>query len=174
MALGRYHRHHVLREQLLSDTLAGLPLVHKRMRQRRLGRHLAWAHTASKTGRSCQGPAVRTHATPSLATASLDLGGPAAPRAAQSLCGLAAVFLTPLRRAGGPAQPSHRSRWAGLGGRPLLGGAPRATARGRTLPSGARGCRRRPHDQNRRGGRARGRLRCTADRAAPGDYQRGI
>ena len=40
MALGRYHWHHVLREELLADARAVIPLVHHRMRQRWLGRPL--------------------------------------------------------------------------------------------------------------------------------------
>ena len=40
MALWRYHRHDVLRDELLSDASAVIPLVHDRMGQRMLRRHL--------------------------------------------------------------------------------------------------------------------------------------
>src|SRR5262245_61155925 len=40
IALGRYHRHDVLCNELLSDAIAVLPLVHHRMGQRWLWRHL--------------------------------------------------------------------------------------------------------------------------------------
>src|SRR5262249_52406835 len=40
IALGRYHRHDVLRDELLSDAITVIPPVHYRMGQRMLRRHL--------------------------------------------------------------------------------------------------------------------------------------
>src|SRR5215475_2558288 len=40
IALWRYHRHDVLRDELLSDAIPVIPLVHYRMGQRMLRRHL--------------------------------------------------------------------------------------------------------------------------------------
>jgi hypothetical protein len=91
-----------------------------------------------------------------IATARLDFGGQTAPRAAQSLCGGATVFLTRQPHADAHARWSHRERGDVSGGTPPLGGAPRAGARYRAVPSGESGCTPRPSAHNPLGGRARG------------------
>jgi len=79
-------------DELLSDALTVIPLVHNGMRQRRLGRHLR--QHGLKDGAFMTLPCRQDdrNAGAFIATASMDFGGPAAPRAAQSLCGLPAVF----------------------------------------------------------------------------------
>ena len=92
IALGRYHRHNVLCQELLTDVIAVIALVHNRMGQRGLGRHLG--EPRLKDGALMTVPCGQDdcHAGAFIATARMDCGGPAAPRAAQSLGGLPAVF----------------------------------------------------------------------------------
>ena len=79
-------------DKVLSDVMAIIGLVHNGMGQRWLWRHLrehGLKHGTLMTlpcGQDdCDGGAF-------IATARMDFGGPAAPRAAQSLCGVPAVF----------------------------------------------------------------------------------
>ena len=92
IALGRYHRHDVMRHELRSDAIAVLSLVHNRMGQRWLWRHLGEHRLKDGTLMTvaCREDDGDTSAF--IATAGMDFGGPATPRAAQSLCGVAAVF----------------------------------------------------------------------------------
>jgi hypothetical protein len=92
IALWRYHRHDVLRDELLSDAIAVIPLVHNRMGQRRLRRHLREHGLKDRTLMTVPCGQDDRDARAFIATAGMDFGGPAAPRAAQSLCGVAAVF----------------------------------------------------------------------------------
>src|SRR5215475_15012482 len=113
IALGRYHRHDVMRHELRSDAIAVISLVHNRMGQRWLWRHLGEHRLKDGTLMTL---ACREHygdARAFIVTAGMDFGGPAAPRAAQSLCGVAAVFLTRPRHADGRGPSSHRERAAG-------------------------------------------------------------
>jgi hypothetical protein len=93
IALGRSHRHEVMRDELRSDALAVLPLVPHRLGQRMLRRHLRAHGLQDRTLRTVPRRADEGDARACIAPAGRDGGGPAAPRAAQSLCGWAAVFL---------------------------------------------------------------------------------
>jgi hypothetical protein len=92
IALGRYHWHNVLRDEVRSDAIAVIPFVHNGMRQRRLGRHLR--QHGFKDGTLMTVPCREDYgdAGAFIATAGMDFGGPTAPRAAQSLCGVSTVF----------------------------------------------------------------------------------
>jgi len=92
MALWRYHRHDVLRHEWLSDAIAVIPLVHNRMGQRRLRRHLREHGLKDRTLMTVPRREDYGDASAFIATAGMDFGGPAAPRAAQSLGGVATVF----------------------------------------------------------------------------------
>ena len=92
MALGRYHRHDVRRDELLSDAIAVLPLVHHRMGQRMLRRPLREHGLTDRTLMTVPRREDESAARAFSATAGMDVGRQAAPRAAQSLCGLATVF----------------------------------------------------------------------------------
>jgi len=92
MALGRYHRHDVMRHALRSDAIAVISLVHHRLGQRWLWRPLGEHRRKDGTRMTvaCREDDGDTRAC--IATAGMACGGPAAPRAAQSLCGVAAVL----------------------------------------------------------------------------------
>src|SRR2546423_2564929 len=92
VALWRYHRHEALLCEARSDLLTVISLVHNGMCQPRGLRHLGQhglqdgALMPLTLGEHQSDTDVFTY------TASMDFGGQAASRAAQSLCGLAAVF----------------------------------------------------------------------------------
>jgi hypothetical protein len=92
IALGRYHGHHVLREELLANASTVLPLVHYRMCQRRLGRHLRQHRCKDRTLMTVPCGQDDRDAGPFIATAGMDFSGEAAPRTAQSLCRVPSVF----------------------------------------------------------------------------------
>ncbi len=92
MALWRDHRHDVLRDELLSDAIAVIPLVHDRMSQRLLRRHLREHGLKDRTRMTVPRREDEGDASAFIATAGMDFGRQAAPRAAQSLGGLATVF----------------------------------------------------------------------------------
>ena len=81
-----------MRDEVLSDAITVIALVHNRMGQRWLGRHLRQHGLKDGTFMTvpCRQDNCNTGAF--IATAGMDFGRQAAPRAAQSLCGLAAVF----------------------------------------------------------------------------------
>jgi hypothetical protein len=79
-------------EELCSNARAVLPFIPKGMEQRRHGRHLR--HHRLKAGTLMTMACRQDHrdAGAFIATARMDFGRQAAPRAAQSLCGVSAVF----------------------------------------------------------------------------------
>src|SRR5215831_1677369 len=91
IALGRYHRHDVMRHELLSDAIAVLPLVHHGMGQRWLWRHLGEHRLKDGTLMTVACREDSSDTRTFIATAGMDFGGPAAPRAAQNLGGVPAV-----------------------------------------------------------------------------------
>src|SRR5262245_11875882 len=101
------------------------------MGQRRLGRHLRTHRRKAGTLMTVPDLEDDGDASAFIATTGMDFGGEAAPRAAQSLCGVATVFLTPPRRADGRARSWHRQRGGVSGESPPPGGVPRAGARAR-------------------------------------------
>jgi len=92
MALGRYHRHAGMRDARLSDAITVIPLVHDRMGQRPLRRPLREHGRKDRTRMPVPRREDEGDARAFIATAGMDLGRPAAPRAAPSLGGLATVF----------------------------------------------------------------------------------
>jgi hypothetical protein len=92
IALGWYHRHNVLRDEVRSDAIAVIAFVHNGMRQRRLGRHLRQHGLKGGTLMTVPGREDYRDAGAFIATAGVDFGRPAAPRAAQSLGGVSTVF----------------------------------------------------------------------------------
>src|SRR5262249_46618765 len=92
IALGRYHRHDVMRHERRSAASAVIALVPNRMGQRWLWRHLGEHRLNDGTLMTVARRKDDGDTRACMATASMDGGGPAAPRAAQSLCGVAAVF----------------------------------------------------------------------------------
>ena len=92
IALGRYDRHDVMRDEVLSDALAVIPFIHNGMRQRRRRRHLGKHRLKSGTLMAMPCRQDDCDAGAFITTADMDFGGPPAPRAAQSLCGVPAVF----------------------------------------------------------------------------------
>jgi hypothetical protein len=92
VALRRYHRHQALRCEVRSDLITVIRFVHDGMRQLRCLRHLGQyglqdgALMPLPLGEHQSDTGVFAY------TASMDFGGQAASRAAQSLCGLPAVF----------------------------------------------------------------------------------
>ena len=92
MALWRYHRHDVMRNEVLSDAIAVVPLVHDRMGQRLRRRHLREHGLKDRTLMPMPRREDEGDASAFIATAGMDCGRQAAPRAAQSLGGLATVF----------------------------------------------------------------------------------
>jgi hypothetical protein len=81
-----------MRNELLSDAIAVIPLVHNRMGQRWLWWHLGEHRRKDGTLMTLACREDYGDASAFIATAGMDFGGPAAPRAAQSLCSVAAVF----------------------------------------------------------------------------------
>jgi hypothetical protein len=92
IAPGRYDRHHIMRDEVRSNGIAIIALVHNRMRQRLRRRHLrkhglkGWTFMALAS-REDEGDTGTF-----ITTAGMNFGRQTAPRAAQSLCGLSAVF----------------------------------------------------------------------------------
>jgi hypothetical protein len=93
VALWGYDRHEVMRDEGLAAAVAVLPLVHHRLR--------AWRRRRPRRRHGRQDGTLLTvpcreddrDAGALVATARLAVGGPTAPSAAQSLCGLAPGFL---------------------------------------------------------------------------------
>ena len=81
-----------MRNELLSDAIAVIPLVHNRMGQRWLWRHLGEHRLKDWTLMTVACRENYGDARAFIATAGMDFGRQATPRAAQSLCGLPAVF----------------------------------------------------------------------------------
>jgi hypothetical protein len=92
IALGRYHRHDGMGDELLSDAIAVIPLVHDRMGQRMLRGHLREHGLKDRTLMTGPRREDEGDARAFIAPAGMDFGRQAAPRAPQSLCGLATVF----------------------------------------------------------------------------------
>jgi hypothetical protein len=92
IALGRYHRPNVLREEGLAEAMAVIPCIPNRMGQRGRGRPLR--HHRLKDGGLMPVPCREDYRAPGafIATAGMDVGGEASPRTAQSLCGVSPVF----------------------------------------------------------------------------------
>jgi len=81
-----------MHEEVFSDAMAVIPLIHNGMGHRRRVRHL---RKHGLKGRALMALPCRQHyrdAGAFIVTAGMDFGGQAAARAAQSLCGVAAVF----------------------------------------------------------------------------------
>src|SRR5215468_7518734 len=83
-----------MRDEVLSDATPVLPLVHNRMGERWLGRHRRPHGRKDGTCMTVPGRQDTCNAGAFIATAGMACGRQAAPRAAQSLCGLPAVFFT--------------------------------------------------------------------------------
>lgn len=81
-----------MRDELLADAITVIPLVHDRMGQRRLRRHLREHGLKDRTLMTVPRREDEGDARAFIATAGMDFGRQAAPRAAQSLCGVATVF----------------------------------------------------------------------------------
>ena len=81
-----------MRNAVLSDAIAVVPLVHYRMGQRMLRRHLREHGLKDRTLMTMPRREDEGDASAFIATAGMDFGRQAAPRAAQSLGGLATVF----------------------------------------------------------------------------------
>jgi len=81
-----------MRDEVLSDVITVIPLVHNGMGQRRPRRHLGKHGLKDGTFMTvpCRQDDRNTGAF--IATAGMDFRRQAAPRAAQSLCGLPTVF----------------------------------------------------------------------------------
>jgi hypothetical protein len=92
VALWRDHRDHILLEEVLSDAITIIPLVHDGRGERRVRRHLG--EHGRKDGTLMTVPCRQDErdARALIATAGMDVGGQAASRAPQSLCGLPAVL----------------------------------------------------------------------------------
>ena len=79
-------------DEVLSDVIAVIGLVHNRMGQRWLRRHLREDGLKHGALMTLPGGQNDGDAGAFIATTRMDFGRQAAPRAAQSLCGLPAVF----------------------------------------------------------------------------------
>jgi hypothetical protein len=81
-----------MHDELFSNARAVIPFIHNGMGQRRHGRHLRQHRFKDGTlmTMACRQDNRDTGAF--IATARMDFGRQAAPRAAQSLCGVSAVF----------------------------------------------------------------------------------
>jgi hypothetical protein len=92
VTLGRDDRDNVMLTELLSDVITVIALIHDRMCQLLLLRHLC--KHGLKHGALMTGPFREHKSDPGvfIYTASMDFGGQATPRAAQSLCGVPPVF----------------------------------------------------------------------------------
>src|SRR5918912_1090412 len=92
IAPGGYHGHHVPREELLPNRRAIRAFIHNAMRQWRRRRHLRQHHGKDGTLMPLAGGEDERDPMAFIATTGMDCGGSAAPRAAQSLCGVSTVF----------------------------------------------------------------------------------
>jgi len=109
MALVRYHRHNILRAELLVNGIAVIPLLPNRMRQRGLGRPL-------RQHRRKDGALMTVPCREDYGDAGAFIARPPAwilvdkpPRERPRACAAGPpCFLTPLRRAGGHARSSPR------------------------------------------------------------------
>jgi len=81
-----------MRDEVLSDAITVIPLVHNGMGQRLPCRHLGKHGLKDGTFMTLPGRQDDRNAGAFIATAGMDFGRQATPRAAQSLCGLPAVF----------------------------------------------------------------------------------
>ena len=81
-----------MRDEVLSDAITIIPLVHNGMGQRLPRRHLGKHGLKDGTFMTLSCRQDDRNASAFIATAGMDFGRQAAPRAAQSLCGLPAVF----------------------------------------------------------------------------------
>src|SRR5215510_7203480 len=81
-----------MHDELLSDASTVIPLVHHRMGERRLCRHLGKDGRKDGTFMTVLRRQDDRNAGAFIATAGMDFRGQTTPRATQSLCGLAAVF----------------------------------------------------------------------------------
>jgi len=79
-------------EEVLSDVITVIGLIHNGMGQRWLWRHLREHGLKDRTLMTMPRREDEGDARAFIATAGMDVGRQAAPRAAQSLCGLATVF----------------------------------------------------------------------------------
>jgi hypothetical protein len=93
IALGRDYWHDVLGQEVLTDGIAVIALVHHRMRHSGLWRYLGEHRLKDGTLMTLACGEPYRDAGAFIATANVEFGGPAAPRAAQSLCGVSTVFL---------------------------------------------------------------------------------
>jgi hypothetical protein len=92
VALGRDDRDNVTLAELLSDIIAVITLIHDRMRQLLLLRHLrkhGFKHWALMTLSFCE---HKSNTGVFIYTAGMDFGGQTTPRASQSLCGVPPFF----------------------------------------------------------------------------------
>jgi hypothetical protein len=92
IALARDPWHDVLCQEVLADVMAVRGLVHHRMGQRWLWRPLGEPRLKDGTLMRVACREDYRNAGAFIAAAGMDFGGPAAPRAAQSLCDVATVF----------------------------------------------------------------------------------
>ena len=81
-----------MRDEVLSNAITVIPLVHNGMGQRWLCRHLRKHGLKDGTFLTLPGRQDDRNAGAFIATAGMDFGRQAAPRAAQSLGGVPAVF----------------------------------------------------------------------------------
>jgi len=81
-----------MRDELRSNGIAVIALVHNRMRQRLRRRHLRQHGLKDWTFMALAGREDEGDTGAFIKTAGMDFGRQATPRAAQSLCGLSAVF----------------------------------------------------------------------------------
>ena len=81
-----------MRDELRSNGIAVIALVHNRMRQRLRRRHLRQHGLTDWTFMALAGREDAGDTGAFIKTAGRDFGRQATPRAAQSLCGLSAVF----------------------------------------------------------------------------------
>ena len=84
-------------DELLSDDITIISLVHNGMGQRLLRRYLRKHGRKDRAFMPVPCRQDDRNAGAFIATARMDFGGQAAPRAAQSLCGLPAVFFSTVR-----------------------------------------------------------------------------
>ena len=81
-----------MRDEGLSEVITVIPLVHNGMGQRRPRRHLGKHGLKDGTFMTVPCCQDERNAGAFIATAGMDFGRQAAPRAAQSLCGVPTVF----------------------------------------------------------------------------------
>jgi hypothetical protein len=81
-----------MHEELVSNARAVITFIHNGMGQRRHGRPLRQHRLKDGTLMTMACRQDNRDAGAFIATARMDFGPPAAPRAAQSLCGVSAVF----------------------------------------------------------------------------------